>query len=120
VSIKKLANYAQWKELINTQVCIQTCASCPTTHPPNTPPQSNVLVPLGTLCGFQTPAPTNCNTNINYCSSWDTASTGIFCFLVNYPASGKYNSMHQITPERKSYPDVAFIDRSKEYRSTLG
>jgi len=36
--------------------------------------------------------------------------SSVFCF----PASGKLNYIHQITPKRQRCPDVAFIGRSND------
>ena len=41
-------------------------------------------------------------------------------FLVDNLACWKWNSMHQITSSKQGCPDVAFINRSKEYRRAKG
>jgi len=43
-----------------------------------------------------------------------------FCFLLDNPTSGKWNSIHQITSKLQTCPNVVFFDRSKEYISTAG
>jgi hypothetical protein len=39
-------------------------------------------------------------------------------FIWNYEKLGNTDFIHQITPERQKYPDVAFIEGKKEYLST--
>jgi hypothetical protein len=41
-------------------------------------------------------------------------------YLLDNLASGKYNSTQQITSKRQKCPDVAFLNRSKQYHSAVG
>lgn len=44
----------------------------------------------------------------------------VFSFLVDNPASVKYNAMHQMTTQGQTHQAIAFLDSGKYYRLSGG